>query len=58
MNIVYLIGMLLAVVFVCFGITVDVGSADWLNLDDLFLFGDLASVLIVIGGTFAVVVAC
>ena len=58
MNIVYLIGMLLAVFFVGFGIVVDLGADSWLNLDALKLFLDPASALIVLGGTFAVVVAC
>ena len=58
MNIVYLIGMLLAIFFVLFGITVDFNAAQWLNLNDLKLFLDPASALIVIGGTLAVVVAC
>ena len=58
MNIVYLIGMLLAIFFVLLGITVDFNAAQWLNLKDLKLFLDPASALIVIGGTLAVVVAC
>ena len=57
MNIVYLLGLLLAVFFIAFGIMVDLGGAQIFNLDDLFLFGDLASVLIVVGGTIAVVIA-
>ena len=50
--------MLLAIFFVLFGITVDFNAAQWLNLNDLKLFLDPASALIVIGGTLAVVVAC
>ncbi|MGI5962439.1 MAG: motility protein A [Lawsonibacter sp.] len=58
MNIVYLAGVLLAIFFVMFGIVIDLGNTPWLNLDDLKLFLDPASVLIALGGTLAVVVAC
>ena len=58
MNIVYLAGVLLAFFFVVFGITIDLGSANWLNLEELKLFLDPASALIVLGGTLAVVIAC
>lgn len=58
MNIVYLIGLLLAFVFVFFGIMVDFNAAQVVDPEQLTLFIDPASVLIVIGGTFAVMVAC
>ncbi len=58
MNIVYLIGLLLAFFFVFFGIMVDFNAAQVVDPAQLELFLDEASVLIVIGGTFAVMVAC
>lgn len=58
MNIVYLIGLLLAFFFVFFGIMVDFNAAKVVDPAQLELFLDAASVLIVIGGTFAVMVAC
>ena len=58
MNIVYLIGLLLAFFFVFFGIMVDFNAAKVVDPAQLKLFLDAASVLIVIGGTFAVMVAC
>ena len=58
MNIVYLIGLLLAFFFVFFGIMVDVNAAKVVDPNQLTLFIDPASILIVIGGTIAVVVAC
>lgn len=58
MNIVYLIGLLLAFFFVFFGIMVDFNAAQVVDPEQLGLFLDEASVLIVIGGTFAVMVAC
>lgn len=58
MNIVYLIGLLLAFFFVFFGIMVDFNAAQVVDPEQLELFLDAASVLIVIGGTFAVMVAC
>ena len=58
MNIVYLIGQLLAFFFVFFGIMVDFNAAQVVDPAQLELFLDEASVLIVIGGTFAVMVAC
>lgn len=58
MNIVYLIGLLLAFFFVFFGIMVDFNAAQVVDPAQLELFLDAASVLIVIGGTFAVMVAC
>lgn len=61
MNIVYLIGMVLAFFFTCFGIVfgfdMDTFQVSW-HFDYLKNFIDLSSVLIVIGGTLAVVVAC
>lgn len=58
MNIVYLIGLLLAFFFVFFGIMVDFNAAQVVDPNQLTLFIDPASILIVIGGTIAVVVAC
>lgn len=58
MNIVYLIGLLLAVVFVLFGIMVDFNAAKPVDPEQLGLFFDPASVLIVLGGTLAVIIAC
>ena len=58
MNIVYLIGLLLAFFFLFFGIMVDFNAAQVVDPAQLELFLDAASVLIVIGGTFAVMVAC
>lgn len=59
MNIVYLIGIVMAVFFTLFGISVDMnGLIPSVNLGNLKNFVDPASILIVIGGTLAVVVAC
>ena len=64
MNIVYLIGLVLAFAFTCFGIIVTVtltpGQAPDVafNPAALINFFDVSSILIVIGGTIAVVVAC
>ena len=58
MNIVYLIGMLLAIFFVLFGIMVDFKAPTPVDVGQLKLFFDPASVLIVVGGTLAVVIAC
>ena len=68
MNVVYLIGLILAIAFTIFGIIVgiqfNIGDAtkqlvevtfEPLNLINFF---DLSSVLIVVGGTLAVVIAC
>lgn len=58
MNIVYLVGVLLAVFFTFFGIAVTMdGVVPTLVLDNIKNFGDLSSVLITVGGTIAVVVA-
>ena len=59
MNIVYLLGIVLAFVFVTFGITFDPGGTGGLmvgpfNLDTLINFVDPTSILIVLGGTLAV----
>ncbi len=64
MNIVYLIGLLLAFGFTAFGIIVTItltpGQAPDISFNPgaLFNFVDVSSILIVIGGTIAVVVAC
>ena len=56
MNIVYLLGIVLAFVFVIFGITFDPGGTGGLmvgpfNLDTLINFVDPTSILIVLGGS-------
>ena len=59
MNIVYLIGLLLAVFFVFFGISVNMdGLIPELVQENLVNFFDIPSILITIGGTLAVMVAC
>ena len=58
MNIVYLIGIALALFFTLFGISFDTTAANPINLEKLVNFWDVSSVLIVLGGTLAVVVAC
>ncbi|WP_294550108.1 motility protein A [uncultured Pseudoflavonifractor sp.] len=66
MNIVYLIGIVLAVAFTIFGIIVGIsinpGETPMFSFsfapDSLWNFFDLSSVLIVVGGTLAVVIAC
>lgn len=58
MNIVYLIGIALALFFTLFGISFDTTAANPINLEKLGNFWDVSSVLIVLGGTLAVVVAC
>lgn len=59
MNIVYLIGLLLAIFFIFFGISVNMdGLIPGLELGNLLNFFDIPSILIVIGGTIAVMVAC
>lgn len=58
MNVVYLIGIALAVFFTLFGIAFDATAANPINLLKLKNFFDASSILIVLGGTLAVVVAC
>ena len=68
MNVVYLIGLILAIAFTIFGIIVgiqvNIGNPDLPMFDvtfetlNLVNFFDLSSILIVIGGTLAVVIAC
>ena len=59
MNIVYLIGLLMAIFFIFFGISVNMdGLVPSLALENMINFVDVSSILIVIGGTMAVVVAC
>lgn len=59
MNIVYLIGLLLAIFFVFFGISVNMdGLIPSIELGNLQNFFDVPSILITIGGTLAVMVAC
>lgn len=60
MNIIYLLGIILALFFIFFGITVNISPETGLTFDaaKIFSFWDVSSVLIVIGGTIAVVIAC
>lgn len=58
MNIVYLIGILLAVFFTLFGIAFDAGGTPPIDFNKLGNFVDVSSILIVVGGTLAVVIAC
>lgn len=66
MNVVYLIGIVLAVVFTMFGIIVGIsinpGETPMFTFSfdpgSLWNFVDLSSILIVVGGTLAVVIAC
>ena len=66
MNVVYLIGIVLAIVFTVFGIMVGIninpGQTPMFeftfNPNTLWNFVDVSSVLIVLGGTLAVVIAC
>lgn len=58
MNIVYLIGIALALFFTLFGISFDSTAANPINLEKLGNFWDVNSIFIVLGGTLAVVVAC
>ena len=59
MNIVYLIGLALAIFFTFFGIAVSMdGLVPTLNVTNLGNFFDVPSILIVVGGTLAVMVAC
>lgn len=59
MNIVYLVGIILAFFFTFFGISVNIGTNGVeFAPEKLLNFVDLSSVLIVIGGTLAVVFAC
>ena len=57
MNIMYLVGILLAIFFTVFGISVDMSSGFTLDILKLKNFFDLSSILIVVGGTIAVVFA-
>lgn len=66
MNVVYLIGIVLAIVFTIFGIIVGIsinpGQTPMFEFSftpsSLWNFFDLSSILIVVGGTLAVVIAC
>lgn len=59
MNIVYLIGLALAIFFTFFGIAVSMdGLVPTLDVTKLGNFFDVPSILIVVGGTLAVMVAC
>ena len=61
MNIVYIVGIVMAFFFTVFGIVVgfDMSTLQFsFSIGNLSNFVDLSSILIVIGGTLAVVVAC
>ena len=58
MNIMYLIGILLAIFFTLFGIAFDATASPPIVLVNLINFFDVPSILIVVCGTFAVVIAC
>ena len=58
MNIMYLIGIALAIFFTFFGITFDMSASFPIVVDNLINFVDVPSILIVVFGTFSVVVAC
>lgn len=58
MNVVYLIGIALAIFFTLFGISFDATAANPINLLKVNNFVDVSSILIVVGGTLAVVIAC
>lgn len=66
MNVVYLLGIALALVFTVFGIIVNIGINPGqspmftfsFSPGSLWHFFDLSSILIVVGGTLAVVIAC
>ena len=59
MNIMYIVGILLAVFFTVFGIVASIsGGAVSVDMGNLGNFFDFSSVLITIGGTIAVVIAC
>lgn len=59
MNVVYLIGIVLAIFFTFFGIAVSMdGMVPQIVPDNLKNFVDIPSILIVLGGTLAVVIAC
>ena len=58
MNVVYLIGIALAVFFTLFGIAFDAGGTPPIDIDKLGNFVDASSMLNVVGGTLAVVIAC
>lgn len=58
MNIVYLIGLLMAIFFTLFGVTVDLTATPPIDFDKLGNFLDVPSLLIVVCGTLSVVIAC
>lgn len=59
MNVIYLIGIFAAIFFTLFGIAVELNGMELgIHVGNLMNFFDLPSILIVIGGTFAVVIAC
>ena len=58
MNVMYLVGVLLAVFFTLFGIVATIGSGGLtITMGSLFNFADLSSVLITVCGTLSVVIA-
>ncbi len=58
MNVVYLLGIVLAVFFTLFGIAFDAGGTPPVDVLKIQNFFDISSILIVVGGTLAVVIAC
>lgn len=58
MNIVYLLGLFLAIFFTLFGIAVDLTAVPPVDILKLANFVDAPSLLIVVGGTLSVVIAC
>ena len=58
MNVVYLIGIALAAFFTLFGIAFDAGGTPPIDPKKIINFVDVSSILIVVGGTLAVVIAC
>lgn len=59
MNVIYLVGIALSCFFVVFGIVVSIGAGGVsFDFPALLNFIDVSSILIVVGGTIAVVVAC
>ena len=58
MNIVYLLGLFLAIFFTLFGIAVDLTAVPPVDILKLANFVDAPSLLIVVGGPLSVVIAC
>lgn len=58
MNVMYLVGIALAIFFTLFGIAFDMTASPPIVLKNLINFVDVPSILIVVFGTFSVVLAC